>query len=37
MSETQIAQIAGAIIGAVIAVAIAGIARMLNSSEDADF
>lgn len=37
MSEFTIPQLVGAIMGAIIAVAIAGIIRMLNSGKDADY
>lgn len=37
MSELGIAQIAGAVIGAVTAVVIAGIIKLLNRANDADF
>jgi len=37
MEQSQIAQIVGAVIGAVTAVTIAGIIRLLNNSNDADY
>jgi hypothetical protein len=37
MSEFGIAQLVGAIMGAVTAVTIAGIIRLLNSDKDIDF
>ena len=37
MSEFGIAQLVGAVMGAVIAVVIAGIIRLLNSGKDIDF
>lgn len=36
MSEFTVAQLAGAIIGAVTAVVIAGIIKMLNRADDAE-
>ena len=36
MSDLGIAQLVGAIMGALIAVTVAGIIRLLNSSNDAD-
>lgn len=37
MSEINLAQIAGAVIGAVTAVFVAGIIKLLNRENDADF
>lgn len=37
MSEFTIAQLVGAVIGAVTAVVIAGIIKLLNRANDADF
>jgi uncharacterized membrane protein YeaQ/YmgE (transglycosylase-associated protein family) len=37
MTDLTIPQLVGAIIGAVIAVTIAGIIRLLNGSKDADY
>lgn len=36
MTELSVAQVVGAIMGALIAVTVAGIIRMLNGSNDAD-
>ena len=37
MSEASIAQIVGAVMGAVTAIAIAGIIKLLNRNKDIDF